>query len=194
MADSSAPESGAPSAEPQAQNAGTGQLVQLRVRLDQATTAFSQPDEQGRTPIVVVPLTPSRVQPDLLLIGAAAIGIGILVAYLLGRLDLAPLAIIAGLALIVMALRRAFTIPVPEGTTALLTRGGRHVGTREGGMHVVSPFIAVSHLVPRREIPYDAPVFETPTQDNARASLDTLLTFTIADPYRFVYNITADDF
>jgi regulator of protease activity HflC (stomatin/prohibitin superfamily) len=58
----------------------------------------------------------------------------------------------------------------------------------------VSPFIAVSHLVTRREIPYDAPVFETPTQDNVRASIDTLITFAITDPYRFVYNITADDF
>ena len=194
MADSSAPRNGDASGERQDMNTGTGQLVQVRVRLDQATNAFAQPDERGRTPIVVVPITPSRVQPDLLLIGMAAIGIGILVAYLLGRLDLAPWAIIAGLILIVMAVRRAFTIPVPEGTTALLTHGGRHVGTREGGMHVVSPRIAVSHLVTRREIPYDAPVFETPTRDNARASLDTLLTFTITDPYRFVYNITADDF
>jgi regulator of protease activity HflC (stomatin/prohibitin superfamily) len=35
---------------------------------------------------------------------------------------------------------------------------------------------------------------EAPTEDNVRATLDCLVTFAIADPYRFVYNISADDF
>ena len=194
MAESSVHYGGAASDVLAGQNVGTGQLVQLRIPLDQAADAFARPDDQGRTPIVVVPLTPSRVQRELLMIGGGTFAVGLVIVLLLERPGLAGLILLAGLALIVLAVWQAFWLLVPEGTTALLTRGGRHVGTRDGGRHFVSPFIAVSHLVTRREIPYDAPVFETPTRDNVRASIDTLITFAITDPYRFVYNITADDF
>jgi regulator of protease activity HflC (stomatin/prohibitin superfamily) len=194
MAESSVPYGGSGSDEQVGVNVGTGQLVQLRVPLAEVADAFSQPDARGRTPIVVVPLTPSRVYTELLLIGAAVIAIGLLVTGMLGRPDLAALTVLIGLLMIAVAMWRAFWLLVPEGTTALLTRGGHHVGSREGGTHMVSPRIAVSHFVSRREIPYDAPVFETPTKDNVRASIDTMITFAITDPYRFVYNITADDF
>ena len=194
MVDSSALQNGTASDEQEGQNIGTGQLVQLRVPLDQAADAFAHPDNQGRTPIVVMPLTPSRVQRELLLIGVAAVAVGFLVMTFFGLPSLAPWLIIAGLVLIVVAVWQAFWLTVPEGTTALLTKGGRHVGTRNGGRHLMSPWVGVSHLVTRREIPYDAPVFETPTRDNVRASIDTLITFAISEPYRFVYNITADDF
>ena len=194
MADSSVPYNGSMTDEPASYNVGTGQLVQLRVPLNQAADAFSQPDGQGRTPIVVVPVTPSRVQRELLLIGVAVIAAGIFVIGFFDRPGLATLLHLAGLALVIVAVWQAFWLLVPEGTTALLTKGGRHVGTRDGGRHFVSPWIAVSHFVSRREIPYDAPVFETPTRDNVRASIDTLITFAITDPYHFVYNITADDF
>jgi regulator of protease activity HflC (stomatin/prohibitin superfamily) len=178
----------------QGQSTGTGQLVQLRIPLDQAADAFSQPDAQGRTPIVVVPVTPSRVQTELLLVGVAALGVGVLLLTVFSLPQLAPWLIGAGLVLIVVAVWRAFWLQVPQGTTALLMQGGSYIGTRDGGRHFVSPLVAVSHLVSRREIPYDAPVFETPTQDNVRASIDTLITFSITNPYRFVFNITADDF
>lgn len=56
------------------------------------------------------------------------------------------------------------------------------------------PFVAVSHLVTRREIPYDVPVMETFTRDNVRINIDTLLTFSIVEPHRFVYNISANEF
>lgn len=194
MADSSAPQSGTLSGELEGANVGTGQLVQLRVPLDQAADAFAHPDNQGRTPIVVMPLTPSRVQRELLVIGVAAVAVGILVMTLFALPSLGPWLIIAGLVVIVIAVWQAFWLTVPEGTTALLTKGGRHVGTRNGGRHLMAPWVGVSHLVTRREIPYDAPVFETPTRDNVRASIDTLITFAITEPYHFVYNITADDF
>ena len=194
MADSSVPYAGSVPVESVDHHVGTGQLVQLRVPLHEAADAFARPDEQGRTPIVVVPVTPSRVQRELLLIGVAVIAAGLFVMTLFDRPGLATLLHLAGLALVVVAVWQAFWLLVPEGTTALLTKGGRHVGTRDGGRHFVSPWIAVSHFVTRREIPYDAPVFETPTRDNVRASIDTLITFAITEPYRFVYNITADDF
>jgi regulator of protease activity HflC (stomatin/prohibitin superfamily) len=194
MADASVPNSDSTTDEPVDHNVGTGQLVQMRVPLDQAADAFAQPDAQGRTPIVIVPLTPSRVFTELLLAGVAVIAVGILVMGLIGRPDLTPWVVLLGLVMIAVAVWRAFWLPVPEGTTALLTRGGRHAGSRDGGTHPMLPWIAVSHLVSRREIPFDAPVFETPTRDNVRASIDTLITFSIADPHRFVYSITADDF
>ena len=194
MIDSSVLQNGTASDGREVQNVGTGQLVQLRVPLDQAADAFAQPDNQGRTPIVVMPLTPSRVQRELLLIGAATVAVGILVMTLFSLPSLAPWLIVAGLVVIVVAVWQAFWLTVPEGTTALLTKGGRHVGTRNGGRHLMAPWVGVSHLVTRREIPYDAPVFETPTRDNVRASIDTLITFAITDPHHFVYNITADDF
>jgi regulator of protease activity HflC (stomatin/prohibitin superfamily) len=37
-------------------------------------------------------------------------------------------------------------------------------------------------------------VVEAPTKDNVRASVDTLITFNIVDPFKFVYSISADDF
>jgi regulator of protease activity HflC (stomatin/prohibitin superfamily) len=52
----------------------------------------------------------------------------------------------------------------------------------------------VSHLVTRREIPFDVPVVEALTQDNVRANVDCLVTFNITDPFRFIYNISAGDF
>jgi regulator of protease activity HflC (stomatin/prohibitin superfamily) len=56
------------------------------------------------------------------------------------------------------------------------------------------PYIAVSHVVTRRQIPFELPRVEAPTQDNARARIDALLTFVISDPSRFVYTIAAPDF
>jgi regulator of protease activity HflC (stomatin/prohibitin superfamily) len=194
MADSSTLQNSTATGERDGENVGTGQLVQLRVPLDQAADAFAQPDNQGRTPIVVMPLTPSRVQRELLMIGAAGVALGFLFATFISVSALSPWLIVAGLVLSVVGVWQAFWLTVPEGTTALLTKGGRHIGTRNGGRHLVAPWVAVSHLVTGREIPYDAPVFETPTRDNVRASIDTLITFAITDPYRFVYNITADDF
>ena len=64
----------------------------------------------------------------------------------------------------------------------------------ETGSQVVSPWYAVSHLVTRREIPYDVPAVDALTKDDVRATVDTLITFAITEPYRFVYSITADDF
>ena len=46
----------------------------------------------------------------------------------------------------------------------------------------------------RRTIPFDVPVSQALTRDNVRVSIDILLTFSITDPYKFVFNISADDF
>jgi regulator of protease activity HflC (stomatin/prohibitin superfamily) len=56
------------------------------------------------------------------------------------------------------------------------------------------PWVFVSHLVSRREIPFNVPVVEAPTKDNVRVGVDILSTFQITDPYHFVYIISAADF
>jgi regulator of protease activity HflC (stomatin/prohibitin superfamily) len=83
---------------------------------------------------------------------------------------------------------------VPEGVNALLARGGKHISVVGAGLHFVPPWVVVSHLVTRHEIPYDAPVKEAPTRDNVRAAVDTSITFMVTDPYRFVYGISASGF
>jgi regulator of protease activity HflC (stomatin/prohibitin superfamily) len=104
------------------------------------------------------------------------------------------LAFLIGIVLIVLGVLRACYIQVPEGVSALLARGGKHVGTVAAGLHFVPPWVTVSHLVTRKEIPYDAPVKEAPTKDNVRATVDTSITFMVTDPYKFVYTISADGF
>jgi len=62
------------------------------------------------------------------------------------------------------------------------------------GRYFLLPSYVVSSLVTRREIPFEIPVAEAPTQDNVRASLEALISFIITDPYKFTYSISASDF
>ena len=110
-----------------------------------------------------------------------------------GNFLLAILAFIVAAALAALG-GWAFMVRVPEGTTALLVQAGRHRGTLGPGGHVVMPWVAVSHIVTRRQIPFELPRAEALTSDNVRARIDMLVTFAIADPGRFVYAIAAPDF
>ena len=89
---------------------------------------------------------------------------------------------------------QAFRVSVPEGANALLLKAGRYYKTLPSGFHMVLPYYPVSHLVTQRVIPFDVPEYVSPTADNVPATVDLLVMFTIADPYRFVYRISADDF
>ena len=105
-----------------------------------------------------------------------------------------PIGIVLALLLIIIGVYRSFIVRVPEGTNALLAKGGRYTKTIGSGTHIIQPVIVVTHVVTRREIPFDVPVVEAPTKDNVRASVDTLVTFNIVDPFKFVFSISADDF
>ena len=76
----------------------------------------------------------------------------------------------------------------------MLARAGKYKKTIGSGSHIVPPWIMVTHLVSQREIPFDAPLVQALTKDNVRANVDTLFTFSINDPYNFVYSISAFDF
>jgi regulator of protease activity HflC (stomatin/prohibitin superfamily) len=170
------------------------QLTQVRVPLHDAAEAFAQRDASGRLPIVIIPERLSRLSNQFVVTGLLAILAGVVAAILLDDAIYIPLALPIGIALVILGLYRSFMVRIPEGVNALLIRGGRYDKTIGSGMNLVPPWILVSHLVTQREIPFDVPVLEAPTRDNVRANVDTLITFTISDPYKFVYSIAADDF
>jgi regulator of protease activity HflC (stomatin/prohibitin superfamily) len=174
--------------------AGYPQLAQVRVPLRQAGEVLAVPDASGRTPIVVVVEAPSRINPAALALAGLVALIGLLGGLQLGNLLLLAAGVPIGIVIAVVAVMRSFRVQIPEGANGLLVRKGAHAGMLGPGSHMIPPWVGISHLVTRREIPYDAPIVEAPTRDNVRAWVDSMITFSIADPYRFVFNITATDF
>jgi regulator of protease activity HflC (stomatin/prohibitin superfamily) len=172
----------------------TIQLGQERVPLHEASAVFETPDANGRTPIVLIPTRPLRLRLDLLGGAGALLVIGILAITLATNFLLATIAFVGAVILAAFGGLSAFMVRVPEGTTALLVQGGRHRGTLGPGSHIVMPWVAVSHIITRRQIPFELPRAEALTSNNVRARIDLLLTFVIADPGRFVYAIAAPDF
>jgi regulator of protease activity HflC (stomatin/prohibitin superfamily) len=171
------------------------QLTQVRVPLEEAADAFAIRDASGRIPIVVVPQRVYRIRSELVVLAVIILAAGLVGGAIWNNAALLwPLAIAVAVLLVVLAISSSFRVRVPEGAHALLARGGRYSRTLGSGTHFVLPWIAVTHLVSRREIPFDVPAVEVPTQDNVRASVDILITFSITEPYRFVYSISASDF
>ncbi len=170
------------------------QLTQKQVPLEDASAAFMEKDENGRTPIIIVPKYLNRIRNDLVIVAVLTLLGSFVVQNMLGNLVLASLIGAIGVVLLILGVYRSFVVRVPEGSNALLMRGGRYTKTAGSGTNLIPPWIFVSHLVTRREIPFDVPIVNAPTQDNVRANVDTLLTFTIVDPYKFVYSISASDF
>ena len=178
----------------QPEGSSYGQLTQVRVPLEDAGFAFSQRDATGRLPIIVIPKRVSRIQLNLILYAVIVVAAGLLLGDPLNSIWTLPFSIVIGIVLVVLAVFRSFIVQIPEGVNGLLSRGGRYLRTLGSGSQFVMPNIAVSHLVTRRAIPFDVPIAHAPTHDNVRVSIDTLLTFSIADPYKFIFNISADDF
>lgn len=171
-----------------------GQLTQARVPLEDSAEAFSTRDASGRIPIVLVPKHMNRIRNDIVLTAIIILVGGITVGVLVNNVTVISLAVLVGIITTVLGVYRSFIVRIPEGVNGLLTKGGRYIRTVSSGTHFIPPWIPVSHLVTRREIPFDVPIVEASTEDNVRANLDILLTFQITDPYHFVYSISADDF
>lgn len=178
----------------QAATAALGQVTQVRVPLDEAAYAFTVRDDSGRIPVVVVPSRPNRIRNEFVGLGVLILAVAIGEIVLRRTSLLLPWAIPLTLLLLALGVYQAFIVRIPEGVDGLLSRGGRYYKTLGSGTQFVAPWYIVSHLVTRREIPFDVPVVEAPTQDDVRATVDTLITFRIVEPYKFVYNISADDF
>jgi regulator of protease activity HflC (stomatin/prohibitin superfamily) len=167
------------------------QLTQVRVPLDDAAEALSTQDEAGRLPIVVLPRQAYRIRNSLVIAGAIAILAGLVLDV---TLPFRGGSLAVGGLLIVLGIFRAFMVPVPEGSRAVLLRRGRFDRTLGPGNHIVVPWIVVSHIVTTRETPFDAPSTEIPTRDDVRTNVDILMTFRIEAPERFVFTISAADF
>jgi regulator of protease activity HflC (stomatin/prohibitin superfamily) len=167
------------------------QLTQQRVDLEDAGEAFSVPDETGRLPIVILPSQPFRIRNELVIGGVIAIIVGIILDL---QLALRGGLVGVGALLVFLGAFQSFIVGVPEGARALLLKGGRYDRTIPAGRHVVPPWIVVSHVVTVREIPFGAIVEATPTSDDVRVDMDVLMTFTIAEPEKFVFLISAPDF
>ncbi len=170
------------------------QLTSTRVPLDQAGDAFVSQDASGRTPIVVLTQRQNRIENLPLLIGAVILVGGIVWAVLSGNPLVGGAAVPLSLLFFVLAIFRSFLVRIPEGAYGLLQQRGKYLRTIESGTRILPPWIVVSHVVTRRIIPFEVPVNEAPTQDNVRSTLQALVTFSISDPYRFVYHISASDF
>jgi regulator of protease activity HflC (stomatin/prohibitin superfamily) len=173
---------------------GPTQLAQVRVPLEQAGAVFEERDASGRTPVVLVPLRDLRIRLDFLALAIGLLGLGSLSLALQWHALVSVLAYATAAALATVGLMSAFFVRVPEGTTALLISGGRHHGALLPGPHMVPPWIVVSHVVTRRQVPFAVPRIDAPTQDNVSASIEVLATFSIAEPARFVYSIAVSDF
>lgn len=170
------------------------QLTQVRVPLEDAGVAFATRDASGRIPIVLIPKQLNRISNGPVIAGVLVLLGAILIHLLYDQPVMIPIGIVLALLLIIVGVYRSFIVRVPEGSNALLAKGGRYTKTIGSGTHIIQPFIIVTHLVSRREIPFDVPVVEAPTKDNVRAAVDTLVTFNIVDPFKFVYSISTDDF
>lgn len=172
----------------------TPQLTQAQGPLEEAAITFSRRDANGQIPIILVPEQKQRIRNEYVQIGFIVLAAGIIGGIIFGNGLVIFLAIVASIVLFLLGLYRSFYVRIPEGASALLVRGGRYTRTIGSGTHVVPPWILVSHVVSRREIPFNAPIVQGTSFDNVRVDVDTVLTFNIADPYAFVYNISADDF
>jgi regulator of protease activity HflC (stomatin/prohibitin superfamily) len=170
------------------------QLTQVRVPLSKAADVFNTKDAQGLTPIVVLVEKDRRISNPLVIMALVVLGIGILFWVFRDNMIVGVASIIIALVLVGIAVWRSLYVLVPEGTSALLMQRGKYVKTLGPGLYPLSPFISVSHLVTRREIPFDVPVTDAPTRDSVRVGLDTLATFSIKEPFKFVFNLSASDF
>ena len=99
-----------------------------------------------------------------------------------------------GVVLIFLGVFQAFIVIIPEGSRAILLKGGKFLRTIGAGRHVLSPTIIVTRLVTVREIPFAATAVGLPSKDDVRIEIDLLLTFTISEPEKFVFAISAPDF
>jgi regulator of protease activity HflC (stomatin/prohibitin superfamily) len=170
------------------------QLTTAHVPLEQAGDVLVSQDASGRTPIVVLTQRQNRINNVLLLIGIVILVGGIVWAVVSGNPLLGGAAVPVFLIFVVLAIFRSFLVRIPEGAYGLLQQRGKYLRTIESGSQILPPWIVVSHVVTRRIIPFEVPVNEAPTQDNVRSTVQALVTFSISDPYRFVYHISASDF
>lgn len=186
-------ESAPPPAPPPAPAAAayTVQLTQVRVPIADAADAFAIPDASGRFPIVVLTGERSRIRNEFVIAGAVLIVVALIfdlnIAVRGGLMAVAVAALFIGVF-------QSFVVHIPEGSQALALRRGRFDRVLPAGVHYLPPWIAVTHVVTKREIPFVVPGAAVPNADGVRIDMDLLITFAIDAAERFVFSISAPDF
>ena len=134
----------------------------------------------------------------LFLVGVAIYALGF--AAFSGSAVSAVPAILLAVVLVVVAalwLWRGAIVEIEQGTTGVLSRYGKIVGTLAPGRHYLwFPWGRVEFVVDTAtEIPYRAPVAVCPTQENVPLkAIEFFLKFRIVDPVAFVRIIGASNF
>jgi regulator of protease activity HflC (stomatin/prohibitin superfamily) len=134
----------------------------------------------------------------LFLLGVALYALGF--ALFSGSAVAAVPAILLAVVLVVVAalwLWRGAIVEIEQGTTGVLSRYGKIVGTLAPGRHYLwFPWDRVEFVVDTAtEIPYLAPVAVCPTQENVPLkAIEFFLKFRIVDPVAFVRIIGASNF
>jgi regulator of protease activity HflC (stomatin/prohibitin superfamily) len=180
-----------PTAPPPEPITADAQLTQVRVPIADAADAFTMPDAYGRLPIVVLTGERSRIRNDFVVGGAVAIVLGAIFEFsfaLRGGL------VIVGGVLLVLGVIQSVLVRIPEGAQAITIRSGKFDKILPPGVHFVPPWIGITHVVTKREIPFLAPIAQVATADGVRVDIDMLITLVIEAAERFVYAISAPDF
>jgi regulator of protease activity HflC (stomatin/prohibitin superfamily) len=170
------------------------QLSQTIVPLNEAEQVFASKDANGLTPLIILTQRLSRMNNTYLMIATIVLAASLLFALLRNNITIAIAGIVIALVLAGLAFFLSLNVTIPEGANGLLIARGKYQRTLQPGMYRLSPWVRVTHLITRREIPFSVPIAEAPTKDNVRVTSDALITFAIIEPYRFVFNISASDF
>ena len=103
-----------------------------------------------------------------------------------------PLALIAGLAVLAVALivLAGAVVLVPQGQAYVVERLGRHHRTLAPGLHVLVPFVdAVRHRHALAETSLDVPRVSCRTRDGALVAVTSRLRYRITDAGRASYDV-----
>ncbi|MBA3789908.1 MAG: SPFH domain-containing protein [Rubrobacter sp.] len=158
---------------------------------------FLRGGDAGQIVPVVIPKD-GRRYGWLFLLGIALYLLGVAIfSGSVGFGILAGLVAFLFLALALLWLWRGAIIEIEQGTTGVLSKYGRVVGTLSPGRHYLWwPWEKVEYVVDTAtEIPYLAPVAVCPTQENVPLkAIEFFLKFRITDPVAFVRTIGASNF
>ncbi|NJN65406.1 MAG: SPFH domain-containing protein [Chloroflexaceae bacterium] len=154
--------------------------------------------EEGSLVPVVIPRSKTRGYGWLFGVGFAVylMGVGIFSGSVLLAIPTILLALLILLLAIIPWVLGAI-LEIEQGTTAIVSKYGRIVGTLPPGRHFLWwPWEKVEFIVDTStEIPYTAPVLACPTRENVPLkSIEFFLKFRIQDPVAFVRNIGASNF
>jgi regulator of protease activity HflC (stomatin/prohibitin superfamily) len=176
--------------EPEPPASSYAQVTEITATPIEAPEAIERRDAYGRVPVVVRirRQPPIRIEFVLLAVGLAASGI------LLPLVDAIKAVIIVGAVILLpIGFMARLFIRIPPGSVGLVMKGGRHSAVLQEGIHRVSPFLALTHLVTAREIAFDVPVNQARSADGVGISIDLMLSLQISDPVRFAYAISTGD-